>query len=234
MVLFLGSGELTLEIAQAVGPTGSVLGLDASADMIDKARALLSTTNSTSLAPLEFAVQDGHTPPVASQQGKFDKVFSNAALHWMKQSPSLVVSHMYALLRPGGRLAAELGGFMNCVGVRSHLHLALRKRGIDPTLYDPWFFPSAEEYTALLEAAGFKVESCMLVPRPTPLPRETGLRGWLKTFAGPFLNAMDNEDDKAKVVQEVEEALRPDCYDAQSGTWSVMYVRLRVLAHKSQ
>lgn len=123
---------------------------------------------------------------------------------------------------------------MNCVGVRGHLHVALRKRGIDPDEFDPWFFPSVEEYTALLEEVGLTVDSCELVPRMTPLPKESGLKGWLKTFAGPFLNAIESEEERVQVIQEVEEAVRPDCYNASSGTWCVMYVRLRVLAHKPE
>ncbi|SPO27098.1 related to ERG6 - Delta(24)-sterol C-methyltransferase [Ustilago trichophora] len=228
-----GSGELTIQVAHAVGATGSVLGIDASQDMIDKATTLLKASTSN-LENLTFAAQDGHSAPLAEQHSAYDKVFSNAALHWMKRSPSLVLSNVFTMLKPGGRFAAELGGYMNCVGVRGHLHVALRKRGVDPEQFDPWFFPSVQEYTALLEEAGFAVESCELVPRMTPLPKQSGLKGWLKTFAGPFLNAIESEEERVQVIQEVEEAVRPDCYNANSGTWCVMYVRLRVLAHKPE
>lgn len=228
----VGSGELTLEVARAVGSTGRVLGLDASADMVSKATDLRSSNSSELPAPVAFLVQDGHDLPLPDQKGAFDKVFSSAALHWMKQDPSLVLSNIFTMLRPGGSLAAEFGGFMNCVGVRGQLHASLRQRGIRPESYDPWFFPTADGYKTMLEKTGFKVKSFELVPRPTPLPKESGLKGWLSTFAGPFLNAIQSEEERAKVVQEVEDALRPDCYDVSTGVWSVMYVRLRVLAQK--
>lgn len=198
--------------------------------MIDKATALHRQQHSNDIAPITFVVHDAHNPLAAETQ--FNKVFSNAALHWMKRSPSRVLANINASLRPGGRFAAELGGFMNCIGVRSHLHLALRKRGLDAEALDPWFFPSAAQYSALLQDAGFAVDKCELVPRLTPLPRDSGLRGWLRTFAGPFLNALDSEGEREEVVREVEEALRPDAYDQESGVWNVMYVRLRVLASK--
>ncbi len=150
----------------------------------------------------------------------------------MKRDPALVLANAYSYLKPGGRFAAEMGGFMNCVGVRGQLHASLRKRGLDPNKYDPWFFPTAPQYRRLLENAGFTVEVCELFPRMTELPRESGLKGWLKTFAGPFLNEFESEKEREKVVEEVEEALRPDCYDEKEGVWSVMYVRLRILAHK--
>ncbi|EST04748.1 Methyltransferase domain protein [Kalmanozyma brasiliensis GHG001] len=224
-----GSGELTCKLASAVGPRGLVFGQDASEDMIKKANASIDVDAD---GTPKFEVRDAQDPIAQGQRGQFDKVFSNAALHWMKRSPSSVVQNVYSSLRPGGSFAAEMGGFMNCVGVRSHLHLALSRRGVDPAPLDPWFFPTAAEYTKLLQEAGFTVETCELVPRLTPLPKESGLKGWLSTFAGPFLNAFDSQEEREEVVAEVEDALRSDAYDASTGTWSVMYVRLRFLAVK--
>ena len=36
---------------------------------------------------------------------------------------------------------------MNCVGVRSHLYQVLTEAGENPAKLDPWYFPTAEEYT---------------------------------------------------------------------------------------
>ncbi|CBQ72671.1 conserved hypothetical protein [Sporisorium reilianum SRZ2] len=227
-----GSGELTLQLAHLVGASGSIVGLDASSDMIAKAIALYRDSTLAHLAPTTFRTHDAHDPLPAPAQ--VDKVFSNAALHWMKRSPVDVLHNIHAALNPGGRLAAELGGFMNCIGVRSHLHAALRRRGMDAEALDAWVFPSPEQYTAWLQQAGFRVETCELVPRMTPLPRDSGLKGWLSAFAGPFLDAIGTQGEREEVVSEVEEALRPDAFDAVSGVWCVMYVRLRVLAHKQE
>lgn len=40
----------------------------------------------------------------------------------------------------------EMGGYMNCVGVRSHLHRILQERGYNPVPLDPWYFPTDDEY----------------------------------------------------------------------------------------
>lgn len=69
---------------------------------------------------------------------------------------------------------------MNCIGVRSALHSALSKYGVDPNMVDPWFFPTPNQYATLLEQKGFAVQSISLIPRPTPLPRHKGLFGWLE------------------------------------------------------
>lgn len=48
--------------------------------------------------------------------GKFDAVFSNAALHWCKRDPGGVLESAKRVLRPGGRFVIEMGGFANCIG----------------------------------------------------------------------------------------------------------------------
>ena len=78
--------------------------------------------------------------------GKFDAVFTNAALHWCKRDPSGVLEGAKRVLKPGGRIVGEMGGFMNCIGVRSAVHRVLRDRGYDPEDLDPWYFPSMEDY----------------------------------------------------------------------------------------
>src|ERR1700735_4632596 len=82
---------------------------------------------------------------------KFDAVFSNATLHWCKRDPKGVLESAKKVLKKDGRFVAEMGGFMNCIGlscinpcisfrlvyfsdtgVRSAIHHVLSKRGYDP------------------------------------------------------------------------------------------------------
>jgi len=49
-------------------------------------------------------------------QEKYDGVFSNAALHWCKRDPLGVLTSVRKILKPGGRIAVEMGGFLNCIG----------------------------------------------------------------------------------------------------------------------
>ncbi|MGO4725766.1 MULTISPECIES: hypothetical protein [unclassified Inquilinus] len=64
------------------------------------------------------------------------------------------------------------------------------------------------------------------MPRPTPLP--TGMRGWLDTFASPFLEGLDGPA-RVAVLDEVAALLAPSLRD-QSGRWTADYVRLRFAA----
>ena len=53
---------------------------------------------------------------ISWEAGKFDAVFSNATLHWCKRDPLGVLTSIQKVLKPGGRLAFEMGGFTNCIG----------------------------------------------------------------------------------------------------------------------
>lgn len=79
--------------------------------------------------------------------GKFDKVFSTATLHWCSQDPKQALVNAHRMLRSGGRIVGEMGGYGNVEGVRAALHKVLAQRGINPTERDPWFFPSVDTYT---------------------------------------------------------------------------------------
>jgi trans-aconitate methyltransferase len=211
MDLGCGDGALTETIAQSV----TVVGTDAS---FAQARAAKERG-------LSIVVVDGHHLCFKRQ---FDAVFTNAALHWMQQ-PEKVVEGVWQCLKTGGRFVGEFGAKGNVETVRSALHEALRRRGIDPLAVDPWYFPSAEDFSNLLVNSSFTVRSIEIIQRPTPLPGE--LFDWLEIFAQPFTNAIEKNQRRSfldEVCRRSETALR----DAD-GRWTVDYVRLRFATVKS-
>jgi len=204
-----GDGALTVKLAQA-GAT--VVGADSSAELVAAARAL----------GLDARIADGQA---LAFEAEFDAVFSNAALHWMRNADA-VIAGVRRALRPGGRFVGEFGGHGNVAAIVTALVAALNARGLDGAARVPWFFPTPAEYAAKLEAQGFRVDSIGLVPRPTPLP--TGMRGWLDTFANPLLDGVDAAA-RGPILDEVEALLAPSLRD-RSGNWSADYVRLRFAA----
>src|SRR5436305_1035520 len=88
-----GTGHLTQKIADA---GAQVVGVDASAAMIDEARR--------NFPDLKFELADATAMRFAEP---FDAVFSNAALHWVKP-PAAAVARMWEALRPGGRVVIEM------------------------------------------------------------------------------------------------------------------------------
>jgi SAM-dependent methyltransferase len=205
-----GDGALTVKIAEVA----SVVAVDASVDQISAARA----------RGLDARVMDG-TKLVF--ENEFDAVFSNAALHWMRD-PDAVIAGVWRALKSGGRFVAECGGAGNVETIKNALVAALDRRGIDGKKSIPWYFAAPDDYRTRLERRGFTVESIALIPRPTPLPGPLG--DWLDTFAESFLAAVP-KDERPALKREVEDALRPTLLDA-SGTWVTDYVRLRFVAWK--
>ena len=173
---------------------------------------------------LDARVGNGEALDFAAE---FDAVFSNAALHWMRQ-PDRVIDGVWRALRPGGRFVAEMGGHGCVRTVVDALGAALAARGIDAARFNPWYFPSIDDYRARLERRGFRVDSIVLFPRPTPLPGD--MTAWLETFAESFTAALP-APDRAAFLAEVQRRLEPHLLDA-NGQWSADYVRLRFAATK--
>lgn len=209
-VLDLGCGDGVLT-QQIVDAGCEVIGVDASPALIVAARE----------RGIDARVVDGHA---LRFNAEFDAVFSNAALHWMKRDPGAVLGGVFRALKPGGRFVAEMGGEGNVESIRAALHAVVGAKAVDP-----WYFPSVEAYGERLRQAGFTVARIETYPRPTPLP--TDVRGWLDTFAQPFLVAVP-ETERDAVLNEVSERLRSQLQDA-SGQWTADYVRLRFIAHKN-
>jgi SAM-dependent methyltransferase len=170
---------------------------------------------------LRVLEQDAHDP---FGEGAFDAVFSNAALHWMRETER-VLGQIARALRPGGRLVAEQGGFGNVAAVVTAINAAREVEGLEPL--HPWDFPSSTLQRRRLEAVGFRVRAMDLIPRPTPLP--TGMAGWLATFAGPFLQGLD-AGRGAAILRDTERRLGALCDPAEG--WVADYIRLRFAADR--
>jgi trans-aconitate 2-methyltransferase len=95
-----GNGRVTAEIAGRVG-RGSVLGLDASSEMIAYARRQYSRNAHPNL---DFRVGDARELPF---HGEFDVVVSFNALHWVPEQERALRS-ISAALKPGGMACLRL------------------------------------------------------------------------------------------------------------------------------
>jgi trans-aconitate methyltransferase len=206
-----GDGVLTKRL-QAINC--EVVGVDASENLVQAAREL----------GVPAIVMDGQA---LGFDHEFDAVFSNAALHWMKQ-PEAVIAGVWRSLKPGGRFVGEMGGAGNVATIHQALRMAIAGRGYDVDAIDPWYFPTPAAYQAQLIAGGFTVQAIELIPRPTPLP--TGIQGWLETFANPFMRVLAVEA-RSTVLDEIIAAVQPLLCDAMQ-QWTADYVRLRFVAIK--
>ena len=204
-----GTGQLTAEIARS---GAHLIGLDNSPEMLAGARK--------NFPELTFVAGDAAAFDFAEP---FDAVFSNAALHWVKDAEGAVES-IARSLRLGGRFVAEFGGKGNIASVRAALRTVL---GPGADEQSPWYYPSVGEYSALLERHSLEVRNASLFDRPTPLEGENGLERWLCMFTQSYLRQFSPASADG-IVRQLVEQLRPSLY--RDGIWTVDYRRLRVVS----
>jgi SAM-dependent methyltransferase len=217
-----GDGALTRKIMDS---GARVIGLDASEAMVEAARS----------RGVDAFVADAQALGLEGQVarfGHFDAAFSNAALHWMLD-PDAVASGVFAILKPGGRFAGEMGGAGNIQSLRSGIREELGERGYALPAEDPQWYPACEEFVRLYACAGFTGIQAQLIPRPTPLP-DGGVAAWVKTFRAGMLDiAGVAAADRDEIAAAVEARVRPRLQQPD-GSWVADYVRLRFTMRKPE
>jgi SAM-dependent methyltransferase len=206
-----GDGQLTQRIA-ATG--ASVVGVDSSPAMVAAARGRGVVADEASAEALPY--------PAA----EFDAVFSNAALHWMRDQDAMM-AEVRRVLRPDGRFVAEMGGHGNIGAVRVALMGVLARHGYGDREDGVNYYPTPEGYARRLARHGFGVERMALIPRPTPLGAG-GMSAWLRTFRSGVIDGLP-EALRETVVDETVALLEPALRD-EDGNWIADYVRLRFIA----
>ena len=145
-----GPGHVTRRLVERL-PRGRVIAVDASEEMVERARRTLTertTVLCCDLTELELA------EPV-------DAVFSNAVFHWVFDQDRLF-ARMYAALRPGGVLVAGCGAQGNLERFLATVDGIASEPPFDRHLDElprDWWFLEAEETETRLRAAGF-TEAC--------------------------------------------------------------------------
>ena len=146
-----GDGVLTKLLADLV-PKGKVLGIDASMGMIETAKELEGHN-------LSFAFQDINEMGFSNE---FDLIFSNAALHWVKDHKRLLHS-CYMALKPGGAVRFNFAGDGNC----SNFFEVIRQVIDNPTYSEhfenfewPWYMPKISDYKKLVKENKFRESRC--------------------------------------------------------------------------
>jgi len=148
-----GCGQTTLALAQRLGPTGSVLGVDVSAPMLAVARARSGET-----AGVRFLQADAQTH--VFEPGGADAVFSRFGVMFFAD-PIAAFANLRAAVSPGGRLAfvcwrpMELNLFMTVPLMAALPHLTAPPAPPDPAAPGPFAFADATRVTGILARAGW-------------------------------------------------------------------------------
>ncbi|HTA32275.1 MAG TPA: methyltransferase domain-containing protein [Solirubrobacteraceae bacterium] len=150
-----GTGRVTEQLLALV-PSGRVLALDASADMVELARRRLG---GRAQVWFQDALELDLDEPV-------DAIVSTAALHWVPDHDRLWM-RLAGALRPGGVLEIQCGGEGNIDGVREVIDAVARDRAPELLGWSPWVFAGPRETEQRLRDAGFTAIRCWVAERPT-------------------------------------------------------------------
>jgi trans-aconitate 2-methyltransferase len=163
-----GTGRVT-EMLLARLPRGRVVALDASASMLEQARGRLASFGDR----VSYVQADLERPlPVPE---KVDAVLSTATFHWVHDHDALF-ANLAAVLRPGGRLVAQCGGFGN---IARFIEVA---SSVDPGFHrNAHNFQTAEATAQRLAASGFTGNETWLSPAPTPFESDEQLEAFIAT-----------------------------------------------------
>ena len=221
-----GDGKVSAEIARRV-PAGQVLGVDSSEDMIALSRRSFSPSGFPNLG---FQRGDARA---LNFDARFDVVFSNATLHWVKDHGP-VLKGAARSLRPRGRILFQMGGRGNGAEI---FEVAQRMvatpewgRFFAPFEF-PWGFYGPDEYIPWCSAAGLRVRRIELLPRTMLQKGAEGLSGWIRTTWMPYTERVPEDRRDAFIQEATERYLDLHPPDAQ-GNVGVEMIRLEIDAVK--
>jgi trans-aconitate methyltransferase len=222
-----GDGKVTAEIAQAI-PNGSILGVDNSSSMIELAQNKYPPDHYPNL---NFQFADARALPFSRE---FEIVFSNAALHWVRDHRP-VLAGVYRSLRPNGRILLQMGGRGNASDILSILDDMISKSiwaGYFNGFDFPYGFHDAADYKKWLEKTGFHSIRADLIPKAMAHDGPDDLTGWFKTTWLPYTQRIPESQREEFVGELVEKYLHKYPAD-RNGTIHVKMVRLEIEAIKS-
>lgn len=222
-----GDGKVTAEIACQLAD-GTVLGVDSSTDMIELARKECMQKQHPNLS---FKLGDARR---LGFKEEFDVVFSNAALHWVKDHEP-VLSGLYKSLRQNGRVLLQMGGKGNAAAMLTTLQTLMARKDWAQYFSDfafPYGFYEPEQYREWLGHAGFKPIRVELIPKDMVYKEIEGLAGWIRTTWLPYTSRIPTNLRNEFISQLIEEYIEGYPLDS-GGRVHLAMVRLEVEAVKA-
>ena len=179
-----GTGELTRRLADSL-PDSTVLGLDSSPQMLERAQAHVRPG-------LRFEAGD-----LAELEGEWDLIFSNAALQWSDNHKELI-PFLFSRLTPAGQLAVQVPSNHNS---KTHITIVeVAKREPFVSALDGWTRQSPvlsiEAYAELLFREGAQDILVYEQVYPHVLENADAIVAWISgTALVPYFERLGNLED---------------------------------------
>ncbi len=221
-----GDGKVSAQVASIL-PKGNVIGIDSSDEMINLANHSHPQSEFPNLSFLRMDAQQ------LSFREQFDRIFSNAALHWVIDH-TLVLTGVERSLKHRGKLLFQMGGKGNAHDILEVVD-ELRNNNRWGRFFEGFTFPygfyAPIEYEKWLHQAGLKPERIELITKDMQLPDKEHLAGWIRTTWLPYTQRLPEELQNMFVTDIINRYFEKHPPDA-SGNLHVKMVRLEVEACK--
>lgn len=203
-----GTGVIARLVAQQVGRSGSVVGLDLNPGMLAVAASSAATESLTS-APITW--QEASATKMPLPDATFDIVYCQLGLQFFPDRPA-ALREMYRVLVPGGRVALmvwrgiEHSPGFGVLAAALARHVSTEAAGI---MRAPFALADADELRGLIAAAGFRDITIRTAPGPVRFPSVTRfVQDYVagSPLAGHVAKASD--EARAALMSEVADALK--------------------------
>jgi len=190
-----GNAKLTIELAKKI-PSGTITAIELSEDMVNQAEENL---NKQQVKNIKIVNRDAIN---INYENQFDAVFSNSAIHWIKNLETMY-NLIYKSLKQKGRIIIQTGLKENNNLFRSLLEIINLKefKQFFKNFSQPWRFLTQNETEFILQQNNFQdinVESYKYI---VTFKTETEMINFFKAAAlVPFLNVLPEE----KVLNFIE------------------------------
>jgi trans-aconitate methyltransferase len=218
-----GDGALSKQLAAMV-PEGKVIGIDASVGMIQTAKELEKSN-------VSFLCMDIND---LSYENEFDLIFSNAALHWVKNHRRLLQNSIRAL-KPNGRLAWNFAGDGTCAAF-----LETIGKVMDMPFYQeffrafesPWYMPKKDDYVGFVGEIGFRQFEVSYENKDRYFSNSDEMIRWIdQPTIGPFLARVP--EDKKEGFRNAVVEMMIEKTKQEDGRYFETFRRISVKAVKS-
>jgi trans-aconitate methyltransferase len=225
-----GSGLLTNLLAKRV-PKGKVYAVDTDSRMLKQAE-----TNLKGMVNVELMLFDLAQVRISE---KLDVIFSNAALHWVKDH-ELAFRHFWDLLKPRyerAQLLIQCGGDGNLQRTLVILEDVIKLSEFKQYFAKqdkPWYFAKPQNTAELLKRIGYVNLKVQLQDNTIDLMNRKMYSEFVKTvILKSFLQYLSDENIKSRFLNifldRVEETSVKHKIQAP---WRLDYVRLNIIANK--
>ena len=211
-----GCGQTSLELASRVGERGSVLGLDISAPMLDRAR---ERAGEAGVNNVSFLQADAQTHGFdASKEAGYDLLFSRFGVMFFS-SPVEAFANLMSALRPGGRVTflcwqrLDLNPWMHLPIMAAAKQIPPSGPPPEPNAPGPFAFADQKRVEGILSESGFQnighesLERDLLVGGGRSLDDTVEFLAQLGPAGALLRDASD--ELRSNVMSEIQETIKP-------------------------